>query len=362
MFCPLCQAEYREGITKCSDCRVDLVSSPEEAQSASVRLWKGNDQRALDDVLSALDSHEIHSNYEQIVNAIPGINVFGISLTPRKSTFEYEVRVLSSDLDRARSAIANLELDPFLTDPPGFGQARNRYQREWEAYRLRKRRLVVLLLAEFLGLFPFLLLVATIDRNAFSSTSLVLPAGLVWGALYMITGYRLRVFPCPRCGKNFFAGITHDPADLLTRPKAFLGRECVHCGLHKFAESAEDISQSALQEPEEKSAIAIPISGALRILLAGAIGTLVGLVISLRIPAPARPSVLEPPGAGPSGFAGYAFRLQHFLADRYFVLPCFLAMVYLAISKREQSKFWFYALLAGWALPAIVFHYVLHWN
>ena len=71
----------------------------------------------------------------------------------------------------------------------------------------------------------------------FLSTSFVFPAALVWAALYMFTVFRLRVFSCPRCHKNFFAGIFHDPVELLKRPRALLGKECVHCGLQKFADT-----------------------------------------------------------------------------------------------------------------------------
>jgi hypothetical protein len=35
MFCPLCQAEYRDGFTECSDCRAQLVASPQSVQAAS---------------------------------------------------------------------------------------------------------------------------------------------------------------------------------------------------------------------------------------------------------------------------------------------------------------------------------------
>ena len=43
MFCPVCKAEYRPGITECSDCHVALVSElPEEgAPDAYSILWKG---------------------------------------------------------------------------------------------------------------------------------------------------------------------------------------------------------------------------------------------------------------------------------------------------------------------------------
>ena len=37
MFCPVCQLEYRDGFTMCSDCGVRLVSAREQAPSAPAR-------------------------------------------------------------------------------------------------------------------------------------------------------------------------------------------------------------------------------------------------------------------------------------------------------------------------------------
>src|SRR5258707_9046149 len=100
MFCPLCQAEYLAGVVQCGDCHVDLVRSADEAQSESARFWKGDRQHLLDQVLAALDSQEIPSHFEELISVSPRISVFGISLTPGKSTFQYEVRVLRSDINR----------------------------------------------------------------------------------------------------------------------------------------------------------------------------------------------------------------------------------------------------------------------
>lgn len=361
MFCPLCQAEYRDGVTKCSDCHVDLVSSAEEARSESARLWKGDRQRVLDQVLAALDSQDIPSHFEESVSASPRFSVFGISLTPSKSTFQYEVRVLASDLDRARSAAAGLELEPPLGEIVISGKTSDSYRREWEKYRARRKDLAVWLFVVFLGVIPFLSLVALIDRRLFSSTSLVLPAMLVWGTLCVFVAFQLRGFPCPRCGKNFFAGIVHDPADLLTRPNAFLGRECVHCGLQKFAEPYKTLNEPSSQERAGKTVISLPISGELRTFLAAGSGILIGLVIALLNPSPHRTSILEPLPVETPGAVGFMFRLQGLLTGPYVIVPWFFVMIYLAVSRRGQRKSWFYAFLAGLALPSIIFHYILHW-
>ena len=108
MFCPLCQSEYRDGFTECADCHVRLVNTRAEAKASSARLWKGDRQNVLDKVLAALDAQGIPSHFHEIVNAGPRATAFGIPLMPRKSTFEYEVWVFRSDLQKARTTVANL--------------------------------------------------------------------------------------------------------------------------------------------------------------------------------------------------------------------------------------------------------------
>lgn len=106
MFCPLCQSEFRDGISECSDCHVQLVGSREEALSSRELLWKGRWQTSLDKILAELDAQSIPSCFKVIVNTTPQFSFLGIRLTPRKDTFEYEVWVFRSDRVRARAALA----------------------------------------------------------------------------------------------------------------------------------------------------------------------------------------------------------------------------------------------------------------
>ena len=99
--------------------------------------------------------------------------------------------------------------------------------------------------------------------------------------------------------------------------------------------------------------------------LAATAGTLI--VVGMQsiptfVSAPSRPSILQPtPTAAGTDAVSYMFHLKHFTPVPYVTLPWFLVMVYFAISRRNQQKSWLYALLAGAALPSIIFHYVLHW-
>ena len=106
----------------------------------------------------------------------------------------------------------------------------------------------------------------------------------------------------------------------------------------------------------------MPLSGAFRIFLAGTAGTLIAALLEF-VPGLPRGSVFERtlPPEGP-GLVGYLFRLQNFLTSPYVIVPWFLVMIYLAISRREEPKSWFYAFLAGCSLSSVMFHYVLHWT
>ncbi len=106
----------------------------------------------------------------------------------------------------------------------------HKYRRQWQAFRSHRNMIAVFLLAEFLGFLPFIALVASVEKHLFSTDKMFFPAALSWGALYIFTASRLRNFPCPRCGKNFFGGF-------FATPETVLGRNCANCGLRRYAEA-----------------------------------------------------------------------------------------------------------------------------
>ncbi len=108
LYCPLCAAEYREGFTTCSDCRVPLVATRSEARSSRARLWKGDHQRELDLVLRELDANQIPAHRKEIVNATSRLRIGNIPIVPNRSAFKYEVWVFRRDLEKARSAIQSV--------------------------------------------------------------------------------------------------------------------------------------------------------------------------------------------------------------------------------------------------------------
>jgi hypothetical protein len=109
MFCPLCKAEYRPGFDRCSDCRLLLVGTEQEAKLVSVhRIWKGDRQHKFDAVLAALSDAGIAFYPKQKVSTKPRIWIFGIPITGYQSTFQYEVWILRSDLEKANETIRAL--------------------------------------------------------------------------------------------------------------------------------------------------------------------------------------------------------------------------------------------------------------
>ena len=82
MFCALCQSEFHEGLTECSDCHVCQVETVAE--------------------------HAIPSHYKELLHIAPEINICGHALGSTQPTFEYEVCVLRTDLENAKLAVQNI--------------------------------------------------------------------------------------------------------------------------------------------------------------------------------------------------------------------------------------------------------------
>jgi hypothetical protein len=111
MFCPSCKAEFRPGITRCSDCNIELVEAapkgPSDESSSEgnlVLLWSGDNLALRAALLDELKAARVPyfdrpiGNYSR--RAFP--NRFP---TPERSLFGFEVSVLSSDLERAKAIL-----------------------------------------------------------------------------------------------------------------------------------------------------------------------------------------------------------------------------------------------------------------
>src|SRR3954471_8603017 len=92
----------------------------------------------------------------------------------------------------------------------------------WDEYRRRWRVAWVVLLT-------YLPAVVVLGVPMKWVTASDLPVALLasaWMTGILLAGWRAGVFPCPRCGRPFF---------LRGMIGKLLARECVHCGLPKYA-------------------------------------------------------------------------------------------------------------------------------
>ena len=103
-----------------------------------------------------------------------------------------------------------------------------RYQSQWQAYRARRTLLGVLVCVEFVSFIPLTIFAErALTPLLPTGNSAFLVTSLMFGAVYLFTVLRLRSFPCPRCGKNFFGGF-------FATPETVWGQDCANCGLRKY--------------------------------------------------------------------------------------------------------------------------------
>jgi predicted amidophosphoribosyltransferase len=114
MFCPSCKAEFRRGITRCSDCDIELVEAVPKVPSSDsssggnlVLLWSGDNLALRASLLEELKAAGVPYFDRPIGNyshkAFPNRRlVSGMSL------FGFEVSVLSSDSERAKAILGRV--------------------------------------------------------------------------------------------------------------------------------------------------------------------------------------------------------------------------------------------------------------
>ena len=76
------------------------------------RVWAGEKRHEFDSVLAALNAVEIPFQAKETVSPRIGLKLSSIPVTLR-SSFQYEVLVLDSDLKRAQEAIKGIFDDPY---------------------------------------------------------------------------------------------------------------------------------------------------------------------------------------------------------------------------------------------------------
>lgn len=121
MYCPVCQAEYRQGIATCPDCETALTSSPPREKTSEPSritkgrlepLWEGDDLALHATLLEALDAAKI-PYFNKPLSVYPGVRRADPFPIQPLALFGYKVAVLSSDLPRAQTI-----LEKFLEEEP----------------------------------------------------------------------------------------------------------------------------------------------------------------------------------------------------------------------------------------------------
>jgi hypothetical protein len=110
MFCPQCQAEYRPGFTRCSDCGVDLVYDlpPQQSQPGAAEPEGPQDGASLRNIWEGDSQSECVGECKELKNAgiwykvsqIPGPRDLKMIVN-----WKYEIAVLSPDYVRARKLL-----------------------------------------------------------------------------------------------------------------------------------------------------------------------------------------------------------------------------------------------------------------
>ncbi len=80
MWCPKCKNEYREGITVCMDCKVDLVESLDKTEEDTELLHSFAEEDDAKKLVSYLEYSGISSHYEPMKEE----NLFGVLLEKKK--------------------------------------------------------------------------------------------------------------------------------------------------------------------------------------------------------------------------------------------------------------------------------------
>ncbi len=96
----------------------------------------------------------------------------------------------------------------------------------WEEYRRRRK----VWLFAVIGYVPIVFAVALLSMSLFSTFTPAFVVAFVWMAFLAIAGNLVIRFPCPRCGKWFFARWWYYNG---------FARRCVHCGLPKYTDPTE---------------------------------------------------------------------------------------------------------------------------
>ncbi|MFC1498895.1 hypothetical protein ACFLS1_10565 [Verrucomicrobiota bacterium] len=101
------------------------------------------------------------------------------------------------------------------------------YADQWKDYRRRRW----LFLGMFLVYLPGVCLISSPIRHYLKWEHAEMVVALSWMFAFVVVGLWFTLWPCPRCGRGFFATWWFSNQ---------FARKCVHCGLPKWSEETQD--------------------------------------------------------------------------------------------------------------------------
>lgn len=101
MFCPVCESEYRQGFTACSDCGAPLVArldSDDEDPDIMEILWASNDLTVRGNLLERLDAASISHKDDTVMSSLLPAFPQGDLPSSRRSDREFRSREATSQV------------------------------------------------------------------------------------------------------------------------------------------------------------------------------------------------------------------------------------------------------------------------
>src|SRR5690349_4892373 len=130
MFCPICNAEYRLGFTRCADCDVELVNGPQQPtrneapppEKYGSLLWRGDDPHLYLFIVSSVGRElACYGRPQHPVSQSSAYNNFN----RESAAGPFEVWVSEADLPRAKWIVDSAK-EKWEQDPPGQSDIGNR--------------------------------------------------------------------------------------------------------------------------------------------------------------------------------------------------------------------------------------------
>lgn len=101
------------------------------------------------------------------------------------------------------------------------------YEREWQEYKRYRNFLWYV----FVSYVPGAIMIGWLGFKLFGNFIPGYVAAIVWMGAFLFAGVRLNTWRCPWCGEWFSQTYWYH--------LGFFARRCVHCGLPKYAKTAE---------------------------------------------------------------------------------------------------------------------------